>query len=81
MVGLKGFWEENVPRGTIFGEILRRRGGNQKTTLGEEKRKGKLKTVVAPRKPAIYEKVQIEIQQRKFCRESAGNPQGRTGKK
>lgn len=84
-MGLKGFGEENVPRGTIFGEILRRRGGDQKTTLGEKKEKGNLKTVVAPRKPAIYRKKSKSGFSRKFCvedlwrgRDSAGNPRRRT---
>ena len=58
----EGWRGGNVPRGTISGKTSGRRGGNQKTTLGKSRKRGKLKTVVAPRKPAIYEKSQIEIQ-------------------
>lgn len=39
-----------------FGEGSGMRGGNQKTTLRERKKRGKFKTAVAPRKPTIYRK-------------------------
>lgn len=52
----EGWGKGNVPRGTISVGTSGRRGGDQKTTLRGGERKGRSKTVVAPRKPAIYRK-------------------------
>lgn len=69
-------WEEECSTWNNFREASGRRGGNQKTTLREKEEKGKFKTAVASRKPAIYGKIPNRISaggfQRGICREPAG---------